>query len=345
MWKLIALAPALAFLAAAGCAKNEPQNAGPPVILKIDGEPIYMDELEVLGRLALSKSNTVFDGEEGQQRYREIAPNLYETLIDIYAIKNAAAREGIEPPPAEVEAAVESFKKTLSDAGQLDSFMNGMGVDDERLYGLMRDRLAMETLQQRTIEEGMREPSDEDVKSYYYENHALFRHPQTIRVSHIFLRAGADEPPETRQKARERAEQIREMIGGQPGKTFVSLARKYSDDPVNAPKGGDMGFIRRGDAQIPESFQKAAFTMDLGDVSQPIETDLGWHIVWVTDHEQSLEEAEADIKKQLKREYASEYFRAWKRGLREKMDIERYFDPETFEVLDEPAGGNGGGSR
>ena len=319
---------------AAGCAKfGMEKKPELPVILQIEGKDIYLDELELLGRVALEKANLLFDSEAGQQRYHEIAPNLYDTLIDLYVIKFSADAEEVTPSPEEVDEELAKFKSKLSEVGKLDTFMTSLGVDEARLRELMQARLAMEKLQQVKLEEGVRDPTDEEIKNYYYPHHAQFRFPQRVRVSHIFFKAGKDEDQALRRTARKRAEQVEKMIGDSPGQTFIRLAQRYSEDAGNAPRGGDIGFITRDASNIPESFKQAAFALDVGGVSGVVETDLGYHLIWVTDHEESLEEAREEIVSFLRRQSMAAHFVQWKNEARMKMSIVRCFDPETFTVL------------
>lgn len=316
-----------------GCAEQKPDL---PVILHINGEPIYMDELELLGRMALTKANMVFDSEEGQTRYKEIAANLYDTLIDLYVIKEAAKQESTSIEPETVDVEMENFVQTLKDQGGYERFMMGLGLDEERLRELITDMLAMNKLQEEKLNQGKREPTDEKVKDYYYQHNQQFRFPNRLRASHIFFDAkeGADQASHNR--AMDRAKQIMLLMDNDPAKNYVLLAQSYSEDSGNSPRGGDLGFITRDSVLYPETFKETAWKTSVGEMSGIIQTNLGYHIIWVTDHEESLEEAAAEIKQQLMQQTMTEFFQTWKLGVRLSMDIQRYFDPVSFTVLDEP---------
>lgn len=316
-----------------GCAQQKPDL---PVILHINGEPIYMDELELLGRMALSKANMVFDTEEGQQRYKEIASNLYDTLIDLYVIKEAAKQEITTIEPAVVETEMENFVQNLKDQGGYEKFMMSLGLNEDRLRELIADMLAMNKLQESKLNEGKREPTEEEIKNYYYQNNQMFRFPKRLRASHIFFEASEQADPATHTRAQDRAKQMLQLMNNDPATNWVRLAQTYSEDPGNSPRGGDLGFITRESVLYPENFKEAAWKIPVGEMSDILQTNLGYHIIWVTDHEQSLEEASAEIKQQLIQQSMTEYFQTWKLGVRMAMDIQRYFDPVSFTVLDEP---------
>lgn len=315
------------------CGEQKPDL---PMILSFNGEPVYIDELELLGRMAVTKNDLVFDSEAGQKRYKEIAPNLYNTLIDLYVIKEAAKQQGVSAEPEQIDAQYESFVQTLKDQNGYERFMMSLGLDEDRLRELIGDMLAMNILQEQKLNEGKKLPSDEEIKNYYYQNHQMFRYPKRLRASHIFFEAKADASTAVHNRAKERAEQILQLMNNDPAKNFVKLAQSYSEDPGNAARGGDLGFMTRDAAVYPENFKQAAWDLSLGDMSGIVQTNLGYHIIWVTDHEQSLEEATPQIKQILKQQAMAEHFENWKRDLRKGMDIQRYFDPFRFEVLEEP---------
>ncbi|MBN2329978.1 MAG: hypothetical protein JXR73_22755, partial [Candidatus Omnitrophica bacterium] len=115
---------ALLFLTAAclllsACAKKASDL---PVIAMINDNPVYLNELDLLGSLACSEAGLNYNTPAGQEHYKKIAPNLYKTLIDIYVMKYTAEREGFAPTPDEVEAELARFSAKLKDQGIYDEF-------------------------------------------------------------------------------------------------------------------------------------------------------------------------------------------------------------------------------
>jgi len=87
-----------------------------------------------------------------------------------------------------------------------------------------------------------------------------------VRACHILVK--------TEKEARDLVEQIK------TGKDFTELARKYSECP-SGKRGGDLGFFTKG--QMVKEFEDTAFTMERGQVSEPVKTQFGYHIIMVTD--------------------------------------------------------------
>ncbi|RJP31749.1 MAG: hypothetical protein C4527_07150 [Candidatus Omnitrophota bacterium] len=304
------------------------------LIAVIKGNPVYIDELELLGRLATPKAGLDFDSEAGQRHYRQIAPNLYNTLIDIYVMKYAAEDEGFQSSPDEVETEFQTLKDALTQQGQYEKFTKSLGLTEKRFRETIGDQLAMEAFQLQKMNEAKYEPSEKEIEEYYYQNHAQFRYPRRIRVSHIFVLANPDAGDDAMAKAKQKTEQLRKMIGNEPSKTFSGLARQYSEEQGTASRGGDLGFIDRDHPHLFDFFRQAAFSLKEGEISDAIAAPNGYHIIWCTDHEESLEEAREEIKKMLINQAMNTHFNEWLEQAREKYNIERLFDPVKFEVLE-----------
>jgi parvulin-like peptidyl-prolyl isomerase len=102
-------------------------------------------------------------------------------------------------------------------------------------------------------------------------------HAERVRVEHILLKVPAGAPLIEKNKVMARAQALRKRLDG--GEDFEELAQKESEDVESAPRGGDLGTILKG--WMPPEFEKAAFSMNVGEVSQPVETNFGFHILRV----------------------------------------------------------------
>ena len=118
--------------------------------------------------------------------------------------------------------------------------------------------------------------SDEQIKKFYLENQSRFQTPEERRASHILIPAAAGASAEEKAKAKAQAEDLFKQAKSNP-KKFGDLARKFSKDPGSAEKGGDLGFFARG--LMVKPFDEAAFSMKVGDIAGPVETQYGYHII------------------------------------------------------------------
>lgn len=126
--------------------------------------------------------------------------------------------------------------------------------------------------------------------------------PAARHVRHLLIAVPEDADEAAVQAARERIAGLRERIVG--AGSFAEVAREHSDDIGTAAAGGDMGFIQRGDT-APD-FQEAAFSLDEGEVSEPVRTEFGWHLIQVTEVRpeqiKPFEEVRDEIRSALARE-------------------------------------------
>jgi peptidyl-prolyl cis-trans isomerase D len=140
--------------------------------------------------------------------------------------------------------------------------------------------------------------TEQERRKYYQDHLDEYRLPERVSARHILLRANREDQAkvdEARKKADELLKQLR------AGADFGELAKKNSQDPGTASKGGDLGWIVRG--QTVPAFENAAFTLAPGALSEPIQTEYGIHILKVAAHENArlrpLEEVQEEIDKTL----------------------------------------------
>jgi len=153
--------------------------------------------------------------------------------------------------------------------------------------------------------------SAEDVKKYYDAHQDEFARPEQIHARHILLKVDSDAPEDEAAQIRSALLSIKAQLGK---KSFEDLAKKYSEGPSKAT-GGDLGWFSRGMMVGP--FEDAAFALKPGQVSEPVRTRFGWHLIKLEEHRDKgvkpLTEAETDIRRTLAEDKAAE-------ALSEKLD-------------------------
>ncbi len=152
--------------------------------------------------------------------------------------------------------------------------------------------------------------NEQDLKSYYEQNLQRLSSKEERRASHILITAAKEAPEAEKKVARAKAEELLKSVKAKPA-SFAEVARKNSQDPGSALKGGDLDFFGRG--AMVKVFEDAVFSMKKSDISDLVESEFGYHIIQVTDIKvpkaQSFESLrpslEADLKKeQAQRKYA-----------------------------------------
>lgn len=151
--------------------------------------------------------------------------------------------------------------------------------------------------------------SEAEVKSWYDTHQERYRQAEERRASHILLMVNANAPEGEKAKVKAKAEEVLKEVERSPSK-FAELAKKYSQDPGSAEKGGDLGFFGRG--MMVKVFEDTVFKQKEGDISGLVQSEFGYHIIKLTGikggKQRSLDEARPEIEGELKRQTASRKF-------------------------------------
>ena len=138
----------------------------------------------------------------------------------------------------------------------------------------------------------------DDIKAYYEQNKNRWSIPEQRRASHILIEFGDDKAA-----ALKKAEGILAEVKADPSK-FAAVAEKESQDPGSASQGGDLSFFGKG--VMTKAFEDAVFNAKKGDIVGPVETEFGYHIIYVTDIQAGSVEPFEAVKPEIEREYAEQ---------------------------------------
>jgi peptidyl-prolyl cis-trans isomerase D len=139
-----------------------------------------------------------------------------------------------------------------------------------------------------------------DLQSYYRDHEDQYRVPEQVNVRHILIKTPLPGPDgkvddNALKAAKAKAEDVLKQL--KAGGNFADLAKKYSDDTVSAEKGGDLGWINRG--QTVAEFEKAAFSLKKGETSGLIQSSYGFHIIQLVDKHDAQMKSLADVKNEI----------------------------------------------
>jgi peptidyl-prolyl cis-trans isomerase D len=143
--------------------------------------------------------------------------------------------------------------------------------------------------------------SDDEISEYYAEHPDEFQNPKTVEARHILIKVEPDAPDKEVAEAREKIEDILKKARG--GQDFAELAKQYSEGPSKS-KGGDLGSFRR-EAMV-KPFSDKAFAMQAGEISDPVRTRFGWHIIKVEKVNEASVTTLADAREKIRKKLADE---------------------------------------
>jgi peptidyl-prolyl cis-trans isomerase D len=236
----------------------------------------------------------------------DVRANVFKEDIEMLVI------EGIIITPAEVEAEYHrrndkikvdyigvSATKLLGEVKPTAEQINAYWAKNKGFFNLPETRdLQVVVADQAKVAETI-QISDTQVQAYYNAHKDEYRTPERVHARHILL-STASKPKEEVPKIKAQAEALLKQIKG--GADFAELAKKNSQDPSNAPKGGDLGWVSRG--QMVKPFEDAVFALKPNEIGDLVTTEYGFHIVQVLEkqpaHLQTLDEVKPAIVASLK---------------------------------------------
>ena len=174
-------------------------------------------------------------------------------------------------------------------------------------------------------------PGEKSIRKYYRKNKKNFWIPEKMILSHIMFITEGDSSGKERRLQKKKAEEILRRI--QAGENFSELAKKYSDD-VSAHSGGQLGVVSRG-MMLPE-FEKAAFDLKVGEVSNIVKTVNGFHIIKcdniIPGYTKEFKLVKSEIKKILSSRKRERKYQEWMSELKKKSFIAVSLDLDDKEI-------------
>ena len=144
--------------------------------------------------------------------------------------------------------------------------------------------------------------SDAAVSEYYEKNAAQFATPEMVRARHILILSDAKASAEDQAKAKAKIEEIAQRI--KAGEDFGTVAKEVSEDPGSAPQGGELGWFAHGQ-MVPE-FDKASFALNPGELSEPVKTQFGWHLIQLEEKKAAGQKPLDEVKEQIRTRLAQD---------------------------------------
>ncbi|HEU4450057.1 MAG TPA: peptidylprolyl isomerase [Gaiellaceae bacterium] len=338
--RLIAVLAALALgLAAAGCGGDDDEDSAevPEGAIALVGErEITKAEYDRL----LAQAEKTYEAREqefpaaGTPEFAQLRSAIVRSLVEQAEFEIAAEELGVEVSDEDVETRLTELKEQFfeGDEERYEAELEKQGLTDAQVRTDTRTRV----LSERIFEEVTKDVqvTDEDVRAYYEENQAQFETPASREVRHILVK----------QKAR--ADDLYRQI--QNGANFAALARRFSQDTASKEDGGR--FTAQQGATVPE-FDETAFELETGEVSRPVKTQFGWHIIEATSavkpkSAQELEQVEEQIREQLLEQKRNARINEWVEELRTRFEDEVVYapgyEPQPLPETSTGAGDTGG---
>jgi peptidyl-prolyl cis-trans isomerase C len=345
-----ALAPAPADPAAKPAVAINPEE----VILKVNGVEIkravleqFVDQrskmqLQMLGPMG---ANLPPDALENiKQRLR---PQVYEMLIDKELAEQQIKAKQIQVTDEQIDVRIEEIAKSRGKTVKdMEGEMAASGAKMEDVRKEIRLSMGLDKLLESEMSDADKAVSDEEAKKFYDDNIKQFSQPEQVQASHILL-GTKDMDAAAKAAAKTKAEEVLKLVKG--GGDFAALAKEHSTCP-SKERGGDLGFFAK-EQMVPE-FANAAYAMKVGDISDIVESQFGFHIIKVTGRKDAVTEpfdkAKEQIVNNLKMQKRQQFWTTFRVKMREGAKIDKVVEfkmPEMPVAPGAPAAGAPGAPK
>lgn len=286
------LAAALAATPAAAVVVNR-------ILATIDGEPVTLHELNTFAERA-TRGRPAVD-----------SAALLEGLITDKLLQKEVSDKGIIVRDEDIDNYIAGVKeRNQIDDGQLQRALSEQGLTLAGYRKQVREEVEKAQLINREIR-GKVNVTPEEVERYYQAHLEEYATPEKMRVRHILVRVPGDAEPSRIEAAVAKADDLHRQL--KRGADFAELARQASDDAATAQDGGDLGWMKQG--EMLEAFEQATMTLKPGQLSQPVRTDVGFHLIKLEERagasHKPLDELAAGIKEQLYGAALEERYQKW----------------------------------
>lgn len=226
-------------------------------------------------------------------------------LIDQEAVKNH-----VKIDPAAIDQRLQEYKNSA--AGGDESTWQAILAQYDLTEQSLRDSIRRDLIAEQIIGKDIT-LSDDDINAYYEQNKSQYAEAEQVRASHILV------------NTKEEADAILAQL--KAGGDFAAIAKEKSLDTQTKDKGGDLGYFGRG--EMDPEFEKVAFSLPVGQLSDLVKTSYGYHIIKVIDHKQArqytLDEVKDRVRQDLLNSRISERYPDWVAGLKAKAKIVQYW--------------------
>ena len=230
--------------------------------------------------------------------------NILSQMIDAEIINQEAKKEKIQVTDEEIDAEMENYMAQYGGEEMFESVLQQSGLTKDDLKGDIIQYIQIEKLVDSRIF-----ITDEEIKEYFEENKDKLGQEEQVKASHILV--------EDEKTAKDLKKQLDD------GADFAELAKEHSTDPGSAENGGELGFFGKG--KMVKEFEDVAFAAKVDEISEPVKSEKGYHIIKVEEKkeakEATLEEKKEEIKDTLYRNKVQTEYATWMNEKKQEYKI------------------------
>lgn len=344
---------------AAPATSSSGKVVGKPIAI-VNNEPIFREEFERESEPFVERfKKTAPEKEQTAEKLSKLRKEILDRLIEERLLLQEAKTQKVRVLKAEVDRGVEQFKEPFAvdeqgqprSSGQVDkAFQEQLereGLSRDQFLKRVEEQIMKVKLIEKEVKSKVEMPKDEEVKAFFTKIQdkiakktvatasaeeeseltqlAKYLERMTgeqVRVRHIMVRFKPNATASEKAEAKKRIEDIQAKL--KAGEDFAFLAKKSSEDPLSRERGGDLGFVAKGDMGLPE-MDAAIFKLKEAELSGVVETEIGYHIVKMIErkspHPLELEDVKDDLRNFMAQRVYAQKLEKYLKSLREKGNV------------------------
>jgi parvulin-like peptidyl-prolyl isomerase len=307
---------------AAGCGGGGSTKVPANAVAVVNGDPISRSEFD----LAMARSKRGYKQQHrpwpkaGTTQFQQVQQSTLTFLVQLQELEQKAKQLDVKITDKQISDRYSQLEKQLGGAKNLKTQAKAQGLTLQDVRDVViKPQLLSEGIYKKVT--GDIKVSDKDVADYYKKNAKLYQQPESRDVRHILV------------SNRTLANKLYDRIKG--GANFAALAKKYSKDPGSRAQGGKLTVVK---GQTAAPFDQTAFLLDKGQVSRPVKTQYGWHIIQALSDVKParttpLKDVKSAIKQQLLQQRQRAKWSKWindtKKEYAKKVHYQAGFAPPT----------------
>lgn len=243
---------------------------------------------------------------------KQYGASVLSMMISNKVVDLEADKEKVKVTDKEIQAELDKMVEQYGGQDTFNTLLAQNGLTEDVFKEQIEQNLKVTKILEPSIE-----ITDDEIKTYFEDNKESLDTPEQVEASHILV-----EDEETAKEVKKKLDE---------GGDFAELAKEYSTDTQTKESGGELGYFPTG--QMVEEFDKAAFAMDVDEISDPVKTDYGYHIIKVTGKQEAkeatLEESKDQIKETLLDQKVQEQASTWLSEATAKYKIENKLEADA----------------
>ncbi|ENZ00352.1 hypothetical protein HMPREF1092_02518 [Clostridium thermobutyricum] len=289
---------ALVSLSIVGCKmiQKTPEAIQNEVLAKVGDQKITRGDLDksmapLLAQVKKQYGDNFMDNASVKQQYIEAETEQLNGMVDQAIVLQEAVKLKTVPSDADLQKQIDERIKFMEQMyGGQEGYQNALkqaGLTQEEFQKQIKDQIIINNTLENYVYKDIK-VTDQQAQDYYNKNKMEFTTKDSgADVSHILV------------KTKEEAEKIEADLKKDNGKNFAELAKQYSQDPGSKDKGGSLGFVNYDSTQLVQPFMQALRTLTKnGEISQPVQSQYGWHIIKVENVKLAFQPFK-DVQKQI----------------------------------------------